>query len=91
MATDGPTPPNCDTEVYKHGSHVGTVDGSSNAVEKWVKTIAKESNARVDWHYIGGRANVLHLGNKEDRKRVLETMHKLVSSLKGTLMEISAE
>lgn len=70
MATDGPTPPPCDDEIYKHGDQVCVIAGSANAVERWVRGIASLANARVDWHYIGGRAVVLHLGDDASRKRV---------------------
>lgn len=70
MATDGPTPKPCDNEIFQKGEPIALLDGSSNAVENWVQEVAKKANARVDWHYSGGVAQVLHLGDMESRRRV---------------------
>ena len=48
MSTDGPTPPPCDQEIYDKGNGVALLDGSSNAVERWVRAVAKKAEARVD-------------------------------------------
>jgi len=88
MATDGPTPAPCDPKIFKKGKGVCVVDGSSNAVERWVRAVAKEANAKVDWHYSGGRANVLHLGDKVSRQRVLNAISKLEGELKGCILSI---
>ena len=88
MATDGPTPPPCNPKIFKHGTGVCVVDGSSNAVERWVKAVAKKANAQVDWHYSGGRANVLHLGDDESRQRVLNAIHELAGKFKGDMLNI---
>lgn len=66
MATDGPTPPPCDPKILKEGEQVFVTDTiPSNAMEGWVKQIAEQSGQPVDWHYAGGRAEVLALGNIE--------------------------
>ena len=70
MATDGPTPAPCNQDIFQKGEPVVLLDGSSNAVENWVQEIAKKADARVDWHYSGGVAQVLHLGDMESRRRV---------------------
>jgi len=70
MATDGPTPAPCDTEIFEKGEPVALLDGSSNAVESWVQEVAKTAEARVDWHYSGGVAQIIHLGDMESRRRV---------------------
>jgi hypothetical protein len=88
MATDGPTPPSCDPDIFKKGEGVCVLDGSSNAVERWVKAVAAKANAKVDWHYSGGRANVLHLGDAESRQRVLNAIHELEGELDGTILDV---
>jgi hypothetical protein len=88
MATDGPTPQPCDPRIFKDGKGLCIVDGSSNAVERWVQSIAKKANAQVDWHYSGGRANVLHLGDAESYQRALNAVRELQGELKGTILEI---
>ena len=86
MATDGPDPPDCDKEIFQKGQSVAVIDGSSNAVEKWVKSVAKKADARVDWHYTGGIANMLHLGDAESRARVEMAINELGSTLEGRIM-----
>lgn len=89
MSTDGPTPPDCNTEIFQKGEGLCIVDGSSNAVERWVQAVAKKANARVDWHYCGGRANVLHLGDAASRERALAAVHELEGELKGNIMSVN--
>ncbi len=47
MATDGPTPTPCDPEIFKNGKGVCVIDGSSNAIERWVQSVARKANAKV--------------------------------------------
>lgn len=47
----------------------------SNAMERWVKKVAKKSARPVDWHFVGGRAVVLTTG---DKKVVTEAINKLL-------------
>lgn len=77
MATDGATPPACDPEIFNSGQLVCKARGRSSAIEQWVKAIAEKANARVDWHYSGGIAHVLHLGDEESYQRVINVMHQL--------------
>ena len=77
MATDGSDPPPCDPDVFKNGKVVCVLLGASNAVERWVKSVAEATGERVDWHYSCGRARVLHLGSAATRVRVLEAIGKL--------------
>ena len=88
MATDGQTPPPCDPDIFKKGRGVCVLDGSSNAVERWVKSVATKADAKVDWHYSGGRANVLHLGDAESRQRVLNAIDELEGELDGTILSV---
>ena len=75
MATDGPTPPQCDSEVFKNGESVFVTDTiPSNAMEGWVRKVAELSGQRVDWHFFGGRANVLALGDIVKVKAVIQQL-----------------
>jgi len=89
MSTDGPTPTPCDAEIFQKGEGLCIVNGSSNAVERWVQAITKKADARVDWHYSGGRANVLHLGNEASRERALAAVNELEGELDGTILQIN--
>ena len=65
MAINGSTLPPCDPKIFKRGKDVCLVYGQPNAIEDWVKKIAKKADARVDWHYAAGRANfeIISLGH----------------------------
>jgi hypothetical protein len=86
MSTDGPTPKPCNKKIFKNGSTVAILVGSSNAVERWVKSVAVKAKAQVDWHYAGGRAMVLHLGNKASLQRTLDAIQELKPKLKGDIL-----
>lgn len=59
----------CDSEVFSKGQSLAALDGCSKDVEPWVQEVAKRSGQRVDWHYSGGIAHVLVLG---DHAKALE-------------------
>lgn len=85
MATDGPTPPPCDDEVFEKGHVVFLGDGvSSNRMEAWVQEVAKESGQRVDWHFVGGRATVKALG---DLEKVQHALDKLMAKYQAAQRE----
>ena len=86
MAINGSTLPPCDPKIFKRGKDVCLVYGQPNAIEDWVKKIAKKANARVDWHYAAGRARVLHLGDNKSRQRVLQAVNGLKGELEGTFL-----
>ena len=86
MATDGPTPQRCDREIFEKGAPIAAFTGSSNAIENWVKSVASKANSRIDWHYSGGIAQVLHLGDEESRMRTIEAMIDLLPTLNGQLV-----
>ena len=86
MATDGPTPPPCDEEIYRDGSIVCKLIGRSNAIERWVKSVAAKADARVDWHFFGGIANVLHLGDEASRQRVIKVIQELRDQFEGRML-----
>jgi hypothetical protein len=88
MSTDGPTPPPCNRKILKKGRGVCVLDGSSNAIETWVRAVAMKADAQVDWHYSGGRANVLHLGDDESRQRVLNVIEELKDELNGCILSV---
>ncbi len=78
--------PDCDPEIYHHGEHIATLDASSLAAEAWVKKVADQAQARVDWHYVGGRACVRFLGKQGARNRVFAAINELQGELDGTIL-----
>lgn len=54
----------CDPVIYKQGQRVFlTHTIPSVKIEKWIKQVAAQSGQPVDWHYVGGRAVILALGD----------------------------
>jgi len=75
MAIDGPTPTPCDPEIFKSGVLVFKTNTiPSNAMEGWVKKIAELSGQRVDWHFAGGIAVVLALGDITKVKNAIQEL-----------------
>ena len=87
MATDGSDPKPCDRDIFLNGVPVALLDGPSNAVENWVKKIVETAKARIDWHYSGGIAQVLFLGDRESRARVHAAIDQQGSTKKVRVMK----
>lgn len=68
----------CDKDVFKNGEAVCCFHAPSKPTEAWVQKVAAESGQRVDWHYSGGYANVLFLG---DYAKVRAAVEKLLPEL----------
>jgi len=64
----------CDAEVFKNGQSVAALDACMHRAEEWVQAVARESGQRVDWHYSGGIANVLCLGDHARAARAVEKL-----------------
>jgi len=78
-----PTP--CDREIFKDGLGICALDAGRWQAEEWVRKVAQKSGQRVDWHYSGGRANVLYIG---DYDRVLAAVNALRGELDGSILAI---
>lgn len=69
-------PPPCDTNIFENGSLVMVTAGiPSVQLEPWVKKIAAKSGQPVDWHFAGGRAQILALG---DLQQVYNAVNELL-------------
>ena len=56
--------PDCNQKVYSKGEHIATIINlKPTKIEDIVKSAAKKSRQKIDWHYFGGRAIVKALGN----------------------------
>lgn len=62
----------CDAEVYANGVQVFlTQTIRSFNVETWVQKIAADSGQKVDWHYAGGRAIILAVGDLDKVRQAI--------------------
>ncbi len=62
----------CDPVVFRDGESIAVLEEGRlqpQAVTDWLKEVSKLANATLDWHYSGGWAHVLHLGDSESRER----------------------
>lgn len=66
----------CDANVFANGKTICAVDGRSGPVEEWVQRVAKESGQAVDWHYSGGVANVLCVGDHARAIAAVMSVHR---------------
>jgi hypothetical protein len=71
----------CDANVFESGKGICVLDACMVRAEEWVQAVAKESGQKVDWHYSGGQANVLFIG---DYDKVLAAVERLEPLLKET-------
>lgn len=76
-------PPPCAPDVFKNGEAIVAINARMNAAETWVQSVAKESGQRVDWHYSGGIAQVLFIG---DRAKVTDAINALAATLDGQIL-----
>jgi hypothetical protein len=76
--------PDCDPEIFKDGLAVCTFAAPAVVTEPWVKRVAADSGQRVDWHYSGGRVNMLYLG---DYAKVKASVEKLLPELDAACRE----
>jgi hypothetical protein len=56
----------CDTAILNKGVAVCMIDGKSGDVQSLVDQVSKETNTKIDWHYVGGRAVVLTMPENVD-------------------------
>lgn len=56
------------------------LDARSAVAEAWVQRVAEESEQRVDWHYVAGRANVLYIGDYARVREAIEVLLPLLAN-----------
>lgn len=68
----------CDKKIFKKGVTVAAVYGASEDIEAWVAELRLKTGLPTDWHYAGGRGQVLMLLKKEkDLVKVREAMPQM--------------
>lgn len=69
----------CNSNVFKNGHSIATLDACMHRAEAFVQAVAKESGQSVDWHYSGGIANVLYLGDYDKVKDAFDKRVRMLS------------
>ncbi len=80
--------PACDPKIFEHGDYIAILDAEPMLAEKWVRTVAKQAKAQIDWHYFRNLVHVLHLGSAESRARVDLVVDKLPRALKRKILKL---
>ena len=78
----------CNQNIFKNGHSIATLDACMHRAEEFVKAVAEESEQPVDWHYSGGIANVLYLG---DFDRVRDAFDKRIHMLSMPMKRVSGQ
>jgi hypothetical protein len=63
---------NCDPAIFSNGKPIIILEGKQTETELLISTVSAMTKIQVDWHYSGGRAQVLYLGG--------QTEHQLLTS-----------
>jgi hypothetical protein len=70
-------PPPCEPDIFKNGTPVAWATtgptGGNRLFESWIVRVRAASGQPVDWHYSGGRAQVLALGNLDAVRQAMNT------------------
>jgi hypothetical protein len=68
----------CEANVYKNGKSLFMAStgptGGANLFEAWICEVREVCGQQLDWHYAGGRANVLYIG---DPNKIVDAMYKI--------------
>ena len=65
----------CNPIIFKFGTRVAiATDGPPEMIELFVREVRRETHTFIDWHYAGGRAQILCLGFPWTLRRVARAM-----------------
>lgn len=89
----------CDQDVFQYGTPIVLVDARSVQMEAWVTEIRRSfveeffafSVEKIDWHYSGGIAQLLHLGTKAGRAKIVEIISRKEKVLDGRILRFLEE
>lgn len=73
LATEKVQPGRCNPKIFNEGEFFCMLAGPRSwLIEAWVRKIRDLADAKIDWHFAGGRACVYYLGGPEALKRLIE-------------------
>ena len=79
-------PKNCAPDIFTNGESVAALDARSTPAERWVQAVAALAGAQLNWHYSGGVAHVLHLGDSASRARVEQAINHIGNTSRVRVM-----
>jgi len=67
----------CDPDVYQNGEPIYmTSSVSTEFLNRWVEKVAKSSKQKVDWSWVGGRAVIQFIGDKNSVSSAIQKHYK---------------
>jgi hypothetical protein len=83
-APEPPTPLPCDHEIFEHGDQIAAIHGPrAFTIEDWIVKVREKCSQRVDWHFVGGIARIVYIG---DRDKVVAAIYELADELIAAYM-----
>lgn len=64
----------CDPDIYENGHSVAVLAGCSTAIEALVVRVREKLNVPLDWHYCGGRADILTTAPREKDEEIRDAL-----------------
>jgi len=85
--------PKCKKHIFLKGKSfliASTFECGSEKFEEWVQKVdaALPGHTEVDWHYSGGRANMLYVGNRD---AVAKAVQELISECPADIMGYASD
>lgn len=64
-------PDRCNQNVFDNGVSIAILGEEKATLNQWCQEASKRHGQPIDWHYCGGRANVLALGDPNRAAEIL--------------------
>lgn len=66
-------PPPCDPAVFTHGTAIASLHGPRmHTIEDYIVRVRERSGQQVDWHFVGGIARIVFIGDGNKVRAALE-------------------
>ena len=73
----------CDSDISENGHTVAVMAGTSTAIEAIVVRVREELGVPIDWHFLGGRANILTTAPADWDDAIRYALHRSIPSWLG--------
>lgn len=77
MEDEKTSPKPCDPEIFSKGEGICILDAPSWPMEHWVQRLSEKSGEKLDWHYMGGRAILMHIGTVRSHRKVQQVIREM--------------
>jgi hypothetical protein len=70
-------------DKIKNGDRLCILNGSDEAIEKWIKAVSEKANTKLDCCRDNGHVYVFHMGNTAYRERAIKAINSLKTNRLG--------